>query len=484
LSLDPLCPHPVELESVKIGGLEATEIGRASIGALLDAGMKAQMKAASLPLDERLSVFGALSEVWARKHSEGSLRGLRADLVKTTGYSERLLEAEFNLVRSALDPGNLLRNIKSSLGCPEALERFVEAGRGEYIRHIPAGPVFIISSGNSLIPPLIPTALSLLTGNFTILRPSLSNYRGVIEVLAHIREVDLPAARLISALLVISYFRHDSPTLAELLSRSHIGVINFWGGEPARTEVSKKVSENPHHPRLVINGPLTGVAVLDNSSANEAAAQDLAANVILYNQQLCSSPTTAIFIGRHSEAVAFAESTAKKLDVLGDQSPMPTSDGAAFTLQSARRLLRFKGSTVISSQNPNNLWTMVVSDGASAMDGVVASLPDFAPHARRRFLEMISVSDVSSAVKLIGSIPSMRAFCGIDKVQTAGIALSPDNAEGIAGMLAEAGVYRIVPLADMSMRSPSEPYDGVAIPSSFTYIVYRRTLPLGFGGSS
>jgi len=139
LSLDPLCPHPVELESVKIGGLEATEIGRASIGALLDAGMKAQMKAASLPLDERLSVFGALSEVWARKHSEGSLRGLRADLVKTTGYSERLLEAEFNLVRSALDPGNLLRNIKSSLGCPEALERFVEAGRGEYIRHIPAG---------------------------------------------------------------------------------------------------------------------------------------------------------------------------------------------------------------------------------------------------------------------------------------------------------------------------------------------------------
>lgn len=482
MSLDPLCPHPVELVNARVGDLEVKEIGSASIGGLLEAGLKAQGRAASLGLGERLSVFGALSEAWARRHSGGSLGGLMAELAKNTGYSEGLVDTEFRLVRSALDPGSLLRNLKSSLGNPEGLERFVETAKGEQVRHMPAGPVLIISSGNSLIPPLIPTALSLVTGNFTILRPSLTNYRGVVEVLRQIREIGTPAAGLLSQLLVVGYFRHDSPALAELLSRSRLGVINFWGGEPARTEVSRRVAENPHHPRLVVNGPLTGVAMVDKPSAN-AAARGLAANMVLYNQQLCSSPTTAIFIGSHGEALEFAESTARELDAIGGQFPMPVSDGAAFALQSARRLLRFRGSAVISSQDPGNLWTLVVSDGASAMDDIVASLPEFALHARRRFLEIISVRDEEAAVRLVGSIPSMRAFSGIDRVQTVGLALSEGKAAGVAERLAGAGVYRIVPLDDMSMRSPSEPYDGVAIPSSFTYAVYRRTSALDLGGS-
>jgi hypothetical protein len=483
LPLDPFCARPVELTQARIGDLDINEISPSSIGSLLDEGTKAQAAAASLRLSDRLSVFGALAEGWAKRLQGGSLSGLMADLVKSTGYSERLMGMEFRLVQAALHPGNLLRNLESSLGNPEGLERFVEVGDGESVRHMPAGPVFIISSGNSLIPPLIPTALSLATGNFTILRPSLSNYRGVMEVLGQVRALGTPAARLLSDLLVIGYFRHDSPALAELLTKSRLGVINFWGGEPGRTEVSKSVSGNPHHPRLVINGPLTGVAILDKPSADDAAAQGLAANMIMYNQQLCSSPTTAIFIGTHGEALEFAGRTAKALDALGGESPMQASEGAAFLLQSARRLLRFGGSTIISSQDPENLWTMVVSDGASALDGAVASLPDFGLHARRRFLELVSVRDEDAAVGLIRSIPSMKAFRGIDRVQTVGLAVSAGREEVIAGKLAGAGVFRIVPLADMSMRSPSEPYDGVSIPSSFTYAVYRRTKGLDLGGS-
>jgi hypothetical protein len=484
LSLDPFCAHRVELTEVKVGDLEIKEISRSSLDGLLADGLRAQRRSTSLSLDQRLSVFGSMAEAWGKKLSAGSLGGLMADLAKSTGYSERLMEAEFRLVLSALDPGNLLRNLKSSLGNPEGLERFVEKTQGESMRYMPAGPVFIISSGNSLIPPLIPTTLSLVTGNFTILRPSLSNYRGVMEVLRQVQEIGTPAAKLLSELLVIGYFRHDSPALAEMLCKSRLGVINFWGGEPARTDVCRKVSENPNHPRLVINGPLTGVAIVDKPSADHASAEGLAANIVMYDQQLCSSPTTAIFIGSHSDAVEFAKSTAERLDALGDLSPMPMSEGAVFTLQSARRLLRFRGSTVLSSQNPRNLWTLVVSDGVSVMDEIAASLPDFAPHARRRFLELISVSDEDAAIRLIEFIPLMKAFRGIDKVQTIGLALSAEKAEGIARKLAGAGIYRIVPLNDMSMRSPLEPYDGVAIPSSFTYIVYRRTVGLDLGGSS
>ena len=139
---------------------------------------------------------------------------------------------------------------------------------------------------------------------------------------------------------------------------------------------------------------------------------------------------------------------------------------------------------MLSSQNPQNMWTIVVSDGVSVMDEIVTALPDFRLHTRRRFLEIISVGDEESAMALIGSLPLMKAFRGIDKIQTVGIALSAETELKIAERLAEAGVFRIVPLGDMYMRSPSEPYDGIAIPSSFTYAVYMRKIGLNPGGSS
>lgn len=482
MSLDPLSACQLELTELRVGDLEVKEITASSLDRLLDTGIEVQKRATRLPLEERLSVFGSLAEAWKRKLSQGSLGRLVADLIKSTGYSEKLVESEFMLVSDALDPENIRQNLKSSLGNPEGLVHFVETTEGEYLRYMPAGPVFIISSGNSLIPPLIPTALSLATGNFTLLRPSLSNYCGVREIFKQIFEIDTAAARLLSELLVLGYFGHDSPSLAHLLTKSRVGVINFWGGEPARTEVLRKVSENPHHPRLVINGPLTGVAIIDEASTNSASGDGLAKNMVLYDQQLCSSPTSAIFLGSHGKALEFAKLTAERLDAFGISYPMQMPDGAAYVLQSARRVLQFRGSTVLASQNPKNMWTIVVSDGASVMDEIVTALPEFGLHMRRRFLEIISMGDEESAMALIGSLPLMKAFRGIDKIQTVGIALSAETELKIVERLAEAGVFRIVPLCDMYMRSPSEPYDGIAIPSSFTHAVFMKKTGPNPGG--
>ncbi|MEM4736697.1 MAG: hypothetical protein QXD41_02380 [Nitrososphaeria archaeon] len=40
--------------------------------------------------------------------------------------------------------------------------------------------------------------------------------------------------------------------------------------------------------------------------------------------------------------------------------------------------------------------------------------------------------------------------------------------------VAKTGVYRIVPLADMFMRSAIEPYDGTILASAFTNTIYYR----------
>jgi hypothetical protein len=187
-------------------------------------------------------------------------------------------------------------------------------------------------------------------------------------------------------------------------------------------------------------------------------------------------------LGTNKKALEFATSTAERLDSFGNSYPMSMPDSAAYALQSARRVLQFKGSILLSSQNAQNMWTIVVSDRVSVMDEIVTSLPDFGLHMRRRFIEIISMQDEVDIPAFIESLPRMKAFKGIDKIQTVGTAISPESEPKIAELLAEAGVFRIVPLNDMYLRSPSEPYDGVAIPSSFTHIVYRRKLSLNMEG--
>ncbi len=59
-------------------------------------------------------------------------------------------------------------------------------------------------------------------------------------------------------------------------------------------------------------------------------------------------------------------------------------------------------------------------------------------------------------------------------MQTVGLAVPDDRQDAISRSLARIGVYRIVPVGDMYMRSALEPYDGISLALPFTYTVYRR----------
>ncbi|MEM2907551.1 MAG: aldehyde dehydrogenase family protein, partial [Candidatus Odinarchaeota archaeon] len=410
------------------------------------------------------------------KLKSGRLENLKKTLSESTGYSERLIELEFNLVSYMLSEENIRRNLEASFSNGiEGLYKFIQISEKEYFKYMPAGPVFIISSGNSLIPPLIPTTLSLITGNLTILKPSLSNYLGIIEVYKNLKELaeqNELAERILSS-IVISYFTHDSPTLKYLLTKAHLGLVNFWGGEPARTVIAKLIAENPHHPKLVVNGPLTGLAIIDAASA-ETAAKELALNIIIYDQQLCSSPTQAVFIGKAEEASLFAERVAKFLDIIGGEFKMKNKGDSLYLLQSARRTLQFKGVKVLSSSNQDNPWTIVISKEKSVLNELTDSLPEFNIYNRKRFIEIIVVERLQEALKHIEQVPFNTAFKGVDKVQSIGLALSNANREKIMEDIANTGIFRVTNLGDMYMRSALEPYDGAAIPSMFTYTVYRR----------
>ncbi len=468
------------VERVLESGVRVKELSPSSVHAMLKEGRQLQAELCLLPLEERLEVVSMLGEVWEQRMMDGELDPVKKELGAATGYPAKLIDLEFSLVKKVLDAEEIRANLDGSLvGGAEALESYVELREGEGIRHLPAGPTFIISSGNSVIPTLIPTIISLVSGNFTLLKPSISNYRAMVEVFSGLQGLmsKSPAAHLMARSLSIGYMGHNSPTMDEALGKGDFGVVNFWGGEPARSEIGLRLSSNMHHPRLFVNGPLTGVAIIGGARADDSAARGLALNMILYEQQLCSSPTLAFYVGPYEEALRFAALARNHLEAIGSQYAVEPSDDALFVRNGAQKVLTFHGSRVMSSSSPKNPWTLAVSKADSNLEAVVESFPSFNLHGRRRFLEMIVLDSTDRIAPIIARLPSMTAFHGIDKVQTIGMALPDDMRDEVLWSLSPSGVYRFVPIEDMFMRSAVEPYDGMPLAALFTYAVYQRQAP-------
>lgn len=452
------------------------ELSPSALRELISSAARTQADLSAIPIDERLQVIEHMARKWKQKLDDGDFDELRKDMSVSTGYSPALMETELSFVPAVLGAANIRKNLDVSVqGGADALFKFVEVNETESFRHVPVGPVLIISSGNSIVPTLIPTVVSLVTGNLTILKPSISNYRGVCEVFKLMTDVpDSRAARAMRSALIVSYFGHDSPSLRLLLEELPMGMINFWGAEPARTIVANMVGKNRHHPRFFVNGPFTGMALIEEGVEPLQAADDLALDVVLYDQQLCSSPTTAVYIGSYEKAKEFLKMAGERMDETGAEFPLAPDQDRLFTLQGARRFIQMDGGMVLSSKNPENPWTLVLSKGRSSLTGLAAQFPSFNLFARRRFLEIIVVPDPESAVDILGSMPEHPAFKGIDGVQSAGLAVTEGSRERFVDLLVAAGVHRILPLGDMFMRGAVEPYDGVTMSSLFTRIIYWR----------
>ena len=232
------------------------EPSESSLMRTLHEGKALQAEICDVPLEERLQVIDWLGELWEARLRAGEMQQTKRMLAEGTGYPDRLIDMEFSLVRKVLDADEIRDNLSSSLiGGVGSLEGFCALREGEAVRHMPAGPVLIISSGNSIIPTLIPTVISMATGNFTLLKPSLSIYQAIVEIFSSLGQLmaQSPAAHLMGRAVMVSYFQHESQVLDMALTTAPVGVVNFWGGEPARTVVGQKVARNQHRPRFFVN---------------------------------------------------------------------------------------------------------------------------------------------------------------------------------------------------------------------------------------
>jgi hypothetical protein len=476
MTIEPYSGQELDTSMEYPGGVPAKVISRSGLERFLESSRTIQERLMSIPVLDRIHVIGRLGDRLTERMEQGDLQEMMDGLSVSTGYSERLIEGELAFIPAFLSSDNMIRCFKASLvGAPSSLDGFTQVNNNESIWHLPAGPSMIVSSGNSIIPTVVPTVVSLLSGNATILKPSLLNCIGVVEIFRTLDSLSPSAARdALREALAISYYSHDSPVLRYALGQAKMGVINFWGGGQARTSIKELVMENPNHPRFFANGPMTGAILIDAESASKQNAEGLAMNIAMYDQQLCSSPTVVMFDGDVGQAVQFAQRVATGLDDIGSTMPMKENAVDNYSLHGAGRYIQIKGSRVFRSSDLSNPWTVVISDKKSVLDEMVLRFPSMNFHGRKRFIEIVAVDSIETGIDILVSLPKSKAFEGIDRVQTVGIALAEEKMEQALRTMALKGVYRSVPLRGMAMRSSIEPYDGTALPSLFTYTSYVR----------
>ncbi|RLG46658.1 MAG: hypothetical protein DRO06_04080 [Thermoproteota archaeon] len=382
---------------------------------------------------------------------------MAGEVSERTGYSLETVMRDFDFVSSLLRADVLERALDCSLpGGAASLEGPVEVAPGEFYRSLPAGPVLVIGSGNSAVPALISAALSLLTGNLTLVRPSRSNSPAVREVVEAVPEP-------LSGGIFLVKSDPEGALLRYLLESAPVGVVNVWGGAEAVSAVCSRAASNPARPRVVAFGPMVGYAVVEEGADLGEAADALAEAVSLYDQQLCSSPVEAAFVGSRGAAEEFCSLLAEAMGEWAERLPIELGEYGAHLIQSLRRVAALSGSRVYAPRGPE--WTVLLSEGPTAL--AEAARLGLSLAARRRLIEVVRADSEDYVVRRVGELASLL---GVDGVQTVGVA----PGEAIPRLARALGVHRVVPLRGMHVRPPLEPLDGVHLAREFVRVAYWR----------
>lgn len=436
-------------------------------------------------VDEKLEIIESVGKLWGNPNYERRKR-LQDILPKSTGYHPRMIEFEISYIPQIFNKAEFTNafNNPYCFGDKKILDEFVKVGKNEYLKAEPLGSTFVIGAGNATIPTLVPLSLSLLTNNFTIIKPSIANYAGLYEVMESFEDLGKTVGpekresiRKMTNATLIAYMGHDSEAYDYLLEQAKVGAINFWGGGQALSKIKEKVARNPYNPRFVLNGPMTGYVVMDDEYVAEVdkdeIARELTYQVSLYDQKLCNSPTEGCYIGQYENAKIFAEKhLSHALDEVSKSLPGQVSENQAYKTQVIRKALKREGARVLIPEDGVADWTLVVSDKESHIDKVVNDNFSFQIYERPRFLELISVDTQEDSVKKIKELPNRSCYKGVERIQTVGYAMRPEKAKDFVKKLSDVGVYRTVPLEKMFYRSMLEPSDGVYLPREFIFFTY------------
>ena len=192
-----------------------------------------------------------------------------------------------------LRESNLTKYLSRNLNNKLALDTFVSIEEGLYIRAQPRGVVCHWIAGN--IPTLAIFSLiqSILCKNVNVLRVPKDCVSGVIEILKILEDISvtyegkvMTGEEILRATTVVYFPSSDKDLNKKLSLEADCKVI--WGGKEAVQSIVPLPQKE--HCETVVFGPKYSFAVVDEESIDESLSNNLAMDIITFDQNACSSP--------------------------------------------------------------------------------------------------------------------------------------------------------------------------------------------------
>ena len=385
----------------------------------------------SLPLKEIISFLEEAGKLWSDPEYHLKKEALEL-MLHITQFSENELKEDFGNIPLVLNSGNFINKIlESEFRDGAVLEEWTVRGGCE-VKAIPRGNLLHILAGNVPGVELLSLIRGLLTKNLNILKTAGSNPVSPYYLLKSFIEIDAnhPVTRSTSVL----YWARGSSIEQHIYK--NVQSVCVWGGADAVHSAWKYA-----RPGLEIldYGPKRSMVFIGSSTFKsveniKAAAQALAIDTTLHDQQACHSPHVVFTEG---DPEIFCEELATELTKLAKIYPR---GGESIDKQSERSHLRMmhelSGNKVYHPGNHE--WTIIITDDFS---GTAQS-----PLGRTLFV--IPVKSLKDAVKYADAYTMVAAFS------------DRENLEKYRDILAIQGVDRLTYLGRMGRLPAGMPHEG------------------------
>ncbi|MBF0300198.1 MAG: hypothetical protein HQK51_15860 [Oligoflexia bacterium] len=347
---------------------------------------------------------------------------------------------EFNLNFFNFDPYEFQAvDIKASSNAGE--DKIFECFR-------PLGIITHITPGNALSVGPLSVVEGLLTKNINILKASHLDSNFAQFFFEQLLAAD-ESNTLKDFINIVDISSKETEKLKAIFSLSD-GVV-AWGGENSMEGVKSLMSATTP---LILFGPKISIAYFtQKATQNEKNISDLCDDIILMEQEACSSPQIVYLQVEDDDRDDVIK---KKLDAFADKlfsvmekkgsvakSIYPTSSeqGEITLVVELHRLESLKGHGAVLESTENDFRILLDYDYREELRA--------SPLFRTIWLKAISLS------RIISTFSSKRNY-----LQTAAVAALADEWPAIVTSLYDAGITRITPMGQMLASYSGEPHDG------------------------
>jgi len=367
-------------------------------------------------VDDVLRVLGVVIDRWLDRDSPWRQRA-EAELPEASGFSAAMIRHGLPLL---LDP----------LGA-EAVGRLLdgELGGRRSVEELSGTPLIVhVLSGNIPALAAAPIVLSLAIGSAALVKRSHGDPVFPPLLVESIKEVDAHLAECVAAVYWMGG-RLDVETVA--FGAADLVVAS--GSDATIADIENRVPG-----RFIGHGHRISFAAIARESLDDAlaAAQRLAYDATLWDQQGCLSPQLAyVERGGSLPVEEFAEEVGRQLERLaGELPPRRLSLEEQASIQRFRQEAEWRavrGEEIAMFSSPGGLRWTVVYDGT----------PAFLPTPLNRTLW---IKPVATLNELAAVLTPVRRY-----LEAAGVAASPERQDELGKILAAAGVHRVCPLGRM-----------------------------------